>query len=264
MVFEEQYFCKLINGLDCSEENITKVANYMLKYLDNYQTIVKIWNHFFNSTKSSDLKLALFYLSHEVMFQNYIDKSGKSDTYIIAFGTIMEDIINVLIKTFGEELDFINNLLKIIEFWEKKMYFSINFIDKLKNNIYSSRKKIYENDPKLQLYESIRNEDIKKVIKNDLTKQGLEMSIEQSNIKRLNEQINYGKINSLLVDKDIDDNKKREIKKYEMKLKALRQLLITDLVKREKYVLNLADNLMKEKETYFELVKQTNKEKEKD
>ena len=34
MVFEEQYFCKLLNGIDCSEEKITETSNYMLKYID--------------------------------------------------------------------------------------------------------------------------------------------------------------------------------------------------------------------------------------
>ena len=35
----------------------------------------------------------------------------------------MEDIISILIKSFGEELDFINKLIKIVEFWEKKCIF---------------------------------------------------------------------------------------------------------------------------------------------
>ena len=54
MVFEEQYFCKLLNGIDCSEEKITETSNYMLKYIDNYKIIVDIWFNFFKSSKLSE------------------------------------------------------------------------------------------------------------------------------------------------------------------------------------------------------------------
>ena len=57
---------------------------------------------------------------HEVMFQSYILKKEK---YIMKFGAIMEEIIHILIKSFGEELEFVNKLLKIIEFWEKRCIF---------------------------------------------------------------------------------------------------------------------------------------------
>lgn len=129
MVFEEQYFCKLLNGIDCSEEKISEASNYMIKFIDNYKIIVEIWFNFFKSTKLSEAKLGLFYLMHETMFQSYIQKKDK---YIIKFGSLMEEIISILIKSFGEELDFINKLIKIVEFWEKKMFFSKNYIDKLK------------------------------------------------------------------------------------------------------------------------------------
>ena len=124
MVFEEQYFCKLLNGIDCSEEKITETSNYMLKYIDNYKIIVEIWFNFFKSMKLSETRLGLFYLLHEVMFQSYIQKKDK---YIIKFGSIMENIISILIKSFGEEIDFINKLLKIVEFWEKKNVFFQKF-----------------------------------------------------------------------------------------------------------------------------------------
>ena len=57
------------------------------------------------------------------MFQSYILKKEK---YIMKFWVIMEEIIHILIKSLGEELEFVNKLLKIIEFWEKKMYFQNN------------------------------------------------------------------------------------------------------------------------------------------
>ena len=257
MVFEEQYFCKLLNGIDCSEEKITETSNYMLKYIDNYKIIVEIWFNFFKSMKLSETRLGLFYLLHEVMFQSYIQKKDK---YIIKFGSIMENIISILIKSFGEEIDFINKLLKIVEFWEKKMYFSKNFIDKLKLPILAKKKKIYENDPKLQLNEKLKNDEIKKITENNLTKQGLILSIELNNIKNLNEKINYNKINELLVDRDINAQKKRDIKKYETKLKALRELYINDIVKREKYLMDLVEHINKEKDIFFDNL---NKNKEK-
>ena len=257
MVFEEQIYCKLLNGIDCSEEKISEASNYMIKYIDNYKIIVDIWFNFFKSTKLSDAKLGLFYLLHEVMFQSYI---LKKDKYIMKFGSIMEEIIHILIKSFGEELEFVNRLLKIIEFWEKKMYFSKQYIDKLRIPVILQKKKIYENEPKLQLNESIKNEEIKKLLKNNLTKQGLILSIEQNNIKSLNEKINYEKINSLLVDRDINDHKRRDIKKYETKLKALRELYINDIVKREKFMMDLVTHIHNEKEIFFDIVNGNNKE----
>lgn len=260
MVFEEQFFCKLLNEIDCSEEKISEASNYMIKNIDNNKLIVDIWFNFFKSTKFSEIKLGLFYLMHEVMFQSYIIKKDK---YIMKFGANMEEVINIMIKTFGEDLEFVNRLLKIIEFWEKKMYFSKNFIDKLRGPVTLQKKKIYENEPKLQLNESIRNEEIKKLLKNNLTKQGLILSIEQNNIKSLNEKINYDKINTLLVDRDINDYKRRDIKKYETKLKALRELYINDIVKREKFMLDLVCHIHNEKEIFFDIVNGNNKESEK-
>jgi hypothetical protein len=257
MVFEEQYFCKLLNGIDCSEEKITEASNYMIKYIENYKIIVDIWFNFFKSAKLSEAKLGLFYLLHEVMFQSYIQKKDK---YIIKFGSIMEEVISILIKSFGEELDFVNKLIKIVEFWEKKMYFSKNFIDKLKMPVISQKKKIYENEPKLQLNEKWKNDEIKKITQFNLTKQGFILSIEYNNIKNLNEKINYNKINELLVDRDINDQKKRDIKKYETKLKALRELYINDIVKREKYMIDLVEHINKEKNIFFDTI---NKNKEK-
>ena len=259
MVFEEQLYCKLLNEIDCSEEKITEACNYMIKNIDNYKLIVDIWFNFFKSTKFTEVKLGLFYLMHEVMFQSYV---LKKDKYIMKFGSNMEEVINIMIKTFGEDLEFINRLLKLIEFWEKKMYFSKNFIDKLRSPAVLQKKKIYENEPKLQLNESIRNEEIKKLLKNNLTKQGLILSIEQNNIKSLNEKINYDKINALLVDRDINDYKRREIKKYETKLKALRDIYINDIVKREKYLLDLVCHIHNEKELFFDIVNGNNNNKE--
>ena len=260
MVFEEQYYCKLLNGIDCSEEKISEVSNYMIKYIENYKIIVEIWFNFFKSTKFTEVKLGLFYLMHEVMFQSYV---LKKDKYIMKFGSNMEEVINIMIKTFGEDLEFINRLLKLIEFWEKKMYFSKNFIDKLRSPAVLQKKKIYENEPKLQLNESIRNEEIKKLLKNNLTKQGLILSIEQNKIKSLNEKINYDKINSLLVDRDINEQKRRDIKKYETKLKALREIYINDIVKREKFMMDLVNHICKEKETFFDIVNGNKKENDK-
>ena len=259
MVFEEQYYCKLLNGIDCSEEKISEVSNYMIKYIENYKIIVEIWFNFFKSTKLSEAKLGLFYLLHEVMFQSYIQKKEK---YIIKFGSIMEDVISILIKSFGEELDFVNKLIKIVEFWEKKMYFSKNFIDKLKIPIISQKKKIYENEPKLQLSEKWKNEEITKMTQYDLTRQGLILSIELNNIKNLNEKINYNKINDLLIDRDINQQKKRDIKKYEMKLKALRELYINDIVKREKYMMDLVSHIDKEKNIFFDNISKSNEKGE--
>ena len=60
MVFKEQMYCKLLNGIDCNEEKITEVSNYMIKYIDNYKIIIDIWFKFFKSTKLSEVKLAFF------------------------------------------------------------------------------------------------------------------------------------------------------------------------------------------------------------
>ena len=140
------------------------------------------------------------------------------------------------------------------------MYFSKNFIDKLKMPVISQKKKIYENEPKLQLNEKWKNDEIKQITQFNLTKQGFILSIEYNNIKNLNEKINYNKINELLVDRDINDQKKRDIKKYETKLKALRELYINDIVKREKYMIDLVEHINKEKNIFFDTI---NKNKEK-
>ena len=125
------------------------------------------------------------------------------------------------------------------------------------------KKIIYQNEPKFQLNEKLKNEEIKKLTENNLTRQGLILSIELNNIKNLNEKINYNKINELLVDRDINNQKKRDIKKYETKLKALRELYINDIVKREKYMMDLVNHIEIEKNTFFDNVnnnEQKNKE----
>ena len=98
------------------------------------------------------------------------------------------------------------------------------------------------------------------MLKNDLTKQGLILSIEQNNIKSLNEKINYDKINALLVDTDMNEQKRRDIKKYETKLKALREIYINDIVKREKYMMDLVTHISKEKDTFFDIINGNKKE----
>ena len=60
----------------------------------------------------------------------------------------------------------------------KKDVFSKQYIDTLRKPVIIQKKKIYENEPKLQLNESVRNEEIKKLLKYNLTKQGLILSIE--------------------------------------------------------------------------------------
>ena len=109
-------------------------------------------------------------------------------------------------------------------------------------------------------YEKWKNDEIKQITQFNLTKQGFILSIEYNNIKNLNEKINYNKINELLVDRDINDQKKRDIKKYETKLKALRELYINDIVKREKYMIDLVEHINKEKNIFFDTI---NKNKEK-
>ena len=55
-----------------------------------------------------------------------------------------------------------------------------------------------------------------------------------------------------MIDRDINQQKKRDIKKYEMKLKALRELYINDIVKREKYMMDLVNHIDKEKNIFFD------------
>ena len=95
-----------------------------------------------------------------------------------------------------------------------------------------------------------------------MSKQGLVLSIELNNIKNLNEKINYNKINDLLVDRDINAQKKRDIKKYETKLKALRELYINDIVKREKYLIDLVEHIEKEKNIFFDTIYKNNEKEE--
>ena len=95
-----------------------------------------------------------------------------------------------------------------------------------------------------------------------MSKQGLVLSIELNNIKNLNEKINYNKINDLLVDRDINAQKKRDIKKYETKLKALRELYINDIVKREKYLIDLVEHNEKEKNIFFDTIYKNNEKDE--
>jgi hypothetical protein len=49
----------------------------------------------------------------------------------------------------------------------------------------------------------------------------------------------------------VNSENKKEITEYEEKLKELRNLLITDLANREKFIINLGDFITKEKENYF-------------
>ncbi len=121
--------------------------------------------------------------------------------------------------------------------------------------VLEKKNKIYENEPRLKLEESLKENEVLIVKRNYLSRQGLALSIEQKNIRNLNEKINYDKINSLLIDKDINAAKKRDIKKYETKLKALRELYINDLVKREKYMTDLTKNIYEEKEKFFDIVR---------
>ena len=56
-----------------------------------------------------------------------------------------------------------------------------------------------------------------------------------------------------------DPNRTRDIKEFEEKLLGLRNILITDLSKREKFVLNLSDLINTHKDEYFSYEDSKNK-----
>ena len=253
MIFDEQKFFSLLTNIDLTSSKIKQISNYMLNHIDNSQSIVKIWKNYFLYSKSGDVHLALIYLCHDIMYQSYLKKNDK---YIVRFGDILEEVFHFSSKAFGNDLDTINIFLKLIDFWSEKMYFSQNFIKQLRNIINQQKDIIYKNDPGIKLNEDINKELVNRITNNEFTKKTLELNIEEKNIKNIYDNINFEKLNNILLENDttnpirLEQNKKI-VDEYEEQIKSFKEILLNDLIKREKLINSYSENLHKEKELFF-------------
>ena len=116
----------------------------MVYYISHSNTIVKIWNSYFHFCKSADIRLALIYLAHEVFEQT---APLENDTYIIEFGDVFLEAFETL-ATNTNDLDIINRLLKLINKWKENLYYSHDFLQKLKGILDDQKSKLYQSDPK--------------------------------------------------------------------------------------------------------------------
>ena len=57
---------------------------------------------------------------------------------------------------------------------------------------------LYEKDPRLRLQESIHKEELNKIIANQYTKKLLEINIEEDNVKKIYEGIDFEKLNNMM------------------------------------------------------------------
>ena len=77
MIFDEQKYSSLLGSIDLSEYKIKKISNYMTYFVDNANSICKIWKNFFYFTKSNETKLALIYLLNDV-FEDSASKKNNA------------------------------------------------------------------------------------------------------------------------------------------------------------------------------------------
>lgn len=252
MIFDEQKYSSLLGSIDLSEYKIKKISNYMTYFVDNANSICKIWKNYFYFTKSNEIKLALVYLLNDV-FEDTVNK--KNNVFIIEFGDILKEVFSSFAEV-ADEIETVRKLMKLISLWESKMFYSYNFANGIYLILKEKEKKLYEKDPRLKLRENIEKEMLNKVISNLYTKKYFELNIKEKNIKNIYDEINvnFDKVNNVLINDQnmhLSVNAKSIIKELEDKIRNLRNCLIKDLCKREFFIGESIDNLNKEKEIYF-------------
>ena len=156
MIFDEQKYSSLLGSIDLSEYKIKKISNYMTYFVDNANSICKIWKNFFYFTKSNETKLALIYLLNDV-FEDSASK--KNNAFIIEFGDILKEVFSSFAEIV-DEIETVRNLMKLISLWKSKMYFSHNFANGIYSLLKEKEKKLYEKDPRLKLRENIENRNV--------------------------------------------------------------------------------------------------------
>lgn len=250
MIFDEQKFSSLLGTIDQTQFQIKKISNYAVYFIENANSIVKIYKDFFYYTTSTETKIALIYLLNDIFEDSTLK---KNNIFVIEFGDILCELFDSLASTI-EDIDIIKRLIKIINLWEKKMYYSHSFCNKMLVKIKGKENSLYEKDPRLRLQESINKEELNKIIANQYTKKLLEINIEEDNVKKIYEGIDFEKLNNILCSSDHNNViANNMVKEYEDKLKNFKKILIRDLCKRELFIGEAIDNLNKEKELYFKL-----------
>ena len=250
MIFDEQKFSSLLGTIDQTQFQIKKISNYAVYFIENANSIVKIYKDFFYYTTSIDTKIAPIYLLNDIFEDSTLK---KNNIFVIEFGDILCELFDSLASTI-EDIDIIKRLIKIINLWENKMYYSHSFCNKMLVKIKGKENALYEKDPRLRLQESIHKEELNKIIANQYTKKLLEINIEEDNVKKIYEGIDFEKLNNILCSSDHNNViANNMVKEYEDKLKNFKKILIKDLCKRELFIGEAIDNLNKEKELYFKL-----------
>ena len=92
------------------------------------------------------------------------------------------------------------------------------------------------------------------------------MNIEEKNIKYIYDNLNFEKLNNILLENDttnpirLEQNKKI-VDEYEEQIKSFKAILLNDLIKREKLINSYSENLHKEKELFFNVFDKNKNEK---
>lgn len=221
----------------------------MVCFCENSESVVNVWKYYFNFTKTQEDKVALIFLAHEVIEQT---ARKKNDVFIIAFGDIFYEIFETLSK-YLTDIDTTKQLIQLIAYWEDKMYYSHNFTSKLKQMLTEKEASLIK-DPKVQLKYSNDKAILDIIMSNQSSRINLELAIEEKNIKKIYEKIDFDKVSSIL--SSIEPPNKitqNYIIDFEEKIKDMKRMLLEDLCKREYYTLQVTEMLNKEKEVFFNL-----------
>ena len=106
MIFDEQKFSSLLGTIDQTQFQIKKISNYAVYFIENANSIVKIYKDFFYYTTSIDIKIALIYLLNDIFEDSTLK---KNNIFVIEFGDILCELFDSLASTI-EDIDIIKRL----------------------------------------------------------------------------------------------------------------------------------------------------------
>lgn len=249
MIFDEMKFSSLLGQINLNSIQIKKISYYMVCFCENFESVVNLWKQYFNYTKTLEDKVAMIYLAHETIEQT---ARKKNDVFVVAFGDIFHEVFDTLAKTITD-VETIKQLVQLIDYWKDRMYYSHNFTSKLKQML-TEKEAVLKKDPNMQLKDLNNSSMLEIIMTNESARINLELAIEERNIKKIYDKIDFDKVNSIVSSIDPPNQITRSyINDFETKIREMRRMLMEDLCKREYYTLQVTEMLNKEKEIFFNL-----------
>lgn len=219
----------------------------MLYYIDYQPQLSLIWETQMLQS-SQEKKYHLFQVSSDVILQSW---KRALTVYQQSFALFYRDNFYSVVSTISDR-NILNNIQVIINYWFEMKIYALDFYSHLICLI-ERRLFILDQPDNKYLIDENAKEIVEIIDKLDIAKRIIELDIGEERLQEIFDFVSFSQLNNMIEEyKQKPKSKKRiqQLTVIEEELHLFKEMLLINLSKRENVIMNISDNMEKEKLRY--------------